>query len=143
MMKAADIRLPSIEATLDDMRRYAIVLLLLSTASLFAQSDRKLELAGRIADDLLSMWSEADIPAKYSFLVWPAYREFSRETNWPRLEFIRDISTVGDLFEIWPSRDAMVEAVRQNLPAGVLKEYLDMTGARRTVSPQSRGSFVR
>ena len=129
-MKPADTRLLSMEATLDDMRRYAIFLLLLSAASLSAQSDRKLELAGRIVDDLLSMWSEADIPAKYSFLIWPAYRELSKETNWPRLEFIRDVSTVGDLFEIWPSRDAMVEAVRQNLPPGVFKEYLDMTRAQ-------------
>lgn len=112
------------------MRWKVIMLLLLAATGLYAQSDKKLELANRIVDDLFSLWSEADIPTKYSFLVWPAYRELSKESNWPRLEFIRDISTVGDLFEVWPSRKALVQAVYLNLPQGVLKEYADMTRAQ-------------
>jgi len=79
------------------MMRLAIVLMFLSTAGLYALSDKKLELANRIAGDLFSMWSEADIPTKYSFLIWPAYKELSNESNWPRLELIRDISTVARL----------------------------------------------
>jgi hypothetical protein len=117
-------------ATLEDMRWSTIILLLVSTSCLYAEPDRKMELADRIADDLFWMWSEADIPAKYSFLTWPAYKELSQEANRPRLEFIRDISTVGDLFQVWPSRRALVLAVYQNLPDGVLREYLDMTRAQ-------------
>jgi len=93
----------------------------------YAQADQRLSLAYRIADDLLSMWSEADIPAKYSFLVWPAYKEISDERNWPRLELVRDISTVGDLFEVWPSREALAAAVYWNLPDRAIKEFVDMT----------------
>jgi len=112
------------------MRWYAIFMLVLAATGLYAQPDRKLELANRIADDIFSLWSEADIPSKYSFLVWPAYKELSKESNWPRLEFIRDISTVGDLFQVWPSREAIVQSVYQNLPEGVLKEYVDLTDAQ-------------
>jgi hypothetical protein len=112
------------------MRWYAIFVFVLAATGLYAQPDRKLELANRIADDIFSLWSEADIPSKYSFLVWPAYKELSKESNWPRLEFIRDISSVGDLFQVWPSRDAIVQAVYQNLPLGVLKEYVDLTDAQ-------------
>jgi len=93
----------------------------------YAQQDQRLSLAYRIADDLLSMWSEADIPAKYSFLVWPAYKEISDERNWPRLELVRDISTVGDLFEVWPSRETLAAAVYRNLPDRAIKEFVDMT----------------
>jgi len=113
------------------MRWCAIAMLLLSTTGLYAQTDMKLQLANKIVDDLFSSWSEADIPTKYSFLVWPAYKELSKQSNWPRLEFIRDISTVGDLFEIWPSREALVQAVYANIPDGVLKEYNDMTTAQQ------------
>jgi hypothetical protein len=119
------------------MRRQAVIMFFLSATVLFAQVDRKQELADRIAGDLFSLWSEADIPSKYSFLVWPAYKELSKETNWPRLEFIRDISTVGDLFEIWPSRKALVQAVYENLPRGVLKEYVDMAKAQEDAASRS------
>jgi len=113
------------------MKWLTIGFLCVSTAVVSAQQvDRKLELANRIVDDLLSMWSEADIPSKYSFLVWPAYKELSNASNWPRLEFIRDISTVGDLFEVWPSREALVQAVYRNLPPGVLREYVDLIRAQ-------------
>jgi hypothetical protein len=108
------------------MKRCLIPVLLLSACSLYAQPDMKRELADRIVVDLLSMWSEADIPAKYSFLVWPAYKEISRESNWPRLELIRDISTVGDLVAVWPSRDALAGAVYQYLPDRALQEYAEM-----------------
>jgi hypothetical protein len=107
------------------MKHFLIPLLLTSACSLYAQPAMKEELADRITDDLLSMWSEADIPSKYSFLVWPAYREISRESNWPRLELVRDVSTVGDLVEVWPSRQALAQAVSQNLPDRALKEYVD------------------
>jgi hypothetical protein len=119
------------------MKWKAVIVLFLSATVLSAQADRKQELAGRIVNDLFSLWSEADIPSKYSFLVWPAYKELSKEKNWPRLEFIRDISTVGDLFEIWPSREALVQAVYQNLPQGVLKEYVDMTKAQEEAASQA------
>ncbi len=112
------------------MKWLALVFLLLPATLAAAQPDRKLELANRIVDDLFSLWSEADIPAKYSFLVWPAYKELSRESNWPRLEFLRDISTVGDLYQVWPSREALVQAVYQNLPQGVLKKYVDFAEAQ-------------
>lgn len=126
------------------MKWMALMILFLTATGLYAQPDRRLELAGRIVDDLFSQWSEADIPSKYSFLVWPAYRELSKESNWPRLEFIRDISTVGDLFEVWPSRDALLRAVDQNLPQGVLKEYVDLCDAQARTLTQpmsSRSSF--
>ncbi len=123
------------------MKWKTVIVLFFSATVLFAQADRKQELAGRIVDDLFSLWSEADIPGKYSFLVWPAYKELSKETNWPRLEFIRDISTVGDLFEIWPSRVALVQAIYQNCPQGVLKKYVDMTKAQEEAA--SRTSPVR
>ena len=119
------------------MRWQAVMVLFFSAAMLSAQADRKQELAVRITDDLFSLWSEADIPAKYSFLVWPAYKELSKESNWPRLEFIRDISTVGDLFEIWPSRVELVRAVYRNIPLGVLKEYEDMTRAQGQVASRA------
>lgn len=112
------------------MRWSTLALFLVVAPGLFAQPDRKLELANRIVGDLLSMWSEADIPAKYSFLTWPAYKELSRKENWPRLELVRDISTVGDLFQVWPSRDALATAVYQNLPADVLKKYVDLARAQ-------------
>jgi hypothetical protein len=67
------------------------MVLFFSSTVLFAQADMKRDLAGRIVDDLLSLWSKADIPGKYSFLIWPAYKELLKETIWPRLEFIRDI----------------------------------------------------
>jgi hypothetical protein len=108
------------------MKRWLIPLLLLSACCLSAQPDMKRQLADLIVQDLLSMWSEADIPGKYSFLVWPAYNEISKESNWPRLELIRDISTVGDLVEVWPSREALAAAVYRNLPERALKEYVDM-----------------
>ena len=142
MMKPADFRLPrnalpSMTSQRESwqreasMRWHALVFLLLSATWVQAQPDRKLELANRIVDDLFSMWSEADMPAKYSFLVWPAYKELSKESNWPRLEFIRDIWTVGDLFEVWPSRETLVQAVYQNLPPGLLREYVDFTDAQK------------
>ncbi|MGA2765961.1 MAG: hypothetical protein ABSG17_21685 [Spirochaetia bacterium] len=109
------------------MRWYTILVLVLAATGLSAQPDRKLELANRIADDIFSLWSEADIPSKYSILIWPAYKELSKESNWPRLEFIRDISTVGDLYQVWPSREAIVQAVYENLPSSVLKEFVDLT----------------
>ncbi len=112
------------------MKWLALVFLLLPAALVAAQPDRKLELANRIVDDLFSLWSEADIPAKYSFLVWPAYKEISKESNWPRLEFLRDIATVGDLYQVWPSREALVQAVYQNLPSDVLKKYVDFREAQ-------------
>ena len=92
-----------------------------------AQTEPKQSLAEKIVDDLYAMWSEADIPAKYSFLVWPAYKEISNPANWPRLELIRDVSTVGDLVEIWPSRKALIQAVYQSLPERAIKEYLHMS----------------
>ena len=109
--------------------------MLLSAASLFAESpspppaqcDLRRALAEKIVDDLCSMWSEADIPAKYSFLVWPAYKEISNPANWPRLELIRDVSTVGDLVEVWPSRGALVQAVYRSLPERAVKAYMDLT----------------
>jgi hypothetical protein len=119
------------------MRWYAIFVLVLAATGLYAQPDRKLELANRIADDIFSRWSEDDIPSKYSFLVWPAYKELSKESNWARLEFIRDISTVGDLFQVWSSREAIVQAVCQNLPPDVLKEYVDLTDARARAATRS------
>jgi hypothetical protein len=112
------------------MRWYAIFVLVLAATGLYAQPDRKLELANRIADDIFSRWSGDDIPSKYTFLVWPAYKELSKESSWPRLGFIRDISTVGDLFQDWPSREAIVQTEYQNLPLGVLKEYVDLTDAQ-------------
>jgi hypothetical protein len=118
-----------------------VVLLFLSSAMLApaAGQDQKMVLAGRIVDELFSLGSEADIPTKYLFLYWPAMKELSRESNWPRLELIRDIYTVGDLFEVWPSRDLLIGAVYQNMPALLLKEYKDMTSAslseRRLGSP--------
>jgi hypothetical protein len=123
------------------MKWKAVIVLFLSATVLFAQADRKQELADRIVGDLFSFWSEADIPSKYSFLVWPAYKELSKETNWPRLEFIRDISTVGDLLEIWPSREALAQAVYQNIPRGVLKEYVDLAQAQEETA--SRAGPVR
>ena len=111
------------------MKRLLIPLLLVSACSLGAQPDLKRELADRIVQDLLSTWSEADIPGKYSFLVWPAYIEISKESNRPRLELIRDISTVGDLVEVWPSREALAAAVYRNLPPRALEEYADMIRA--------------
>jgi hypothetical protein len=135
MMRSTDVQSPLPETTLDDMRWAASILLLLCTTGFSAQADPKVELANRIVDDLFSMWSEADIPVKYSFLIWPAYEELSKEANWPRLEFIRDISTVGDLCEVWPSRDALVKAVCRNLPVGVLKEYVDMKSEQEAMRP--------
>jgi len=119
------------------MKWCMVVLSVLSTTMLSAQPNRSQELAAKITNDLLSMWSEDDIPGKYSFLVWPAYKELSKESNWPRLEFIRDISTVGDLFEVWPSREALLQAVRANLPPGVLKEYVDLTAEQREAAARS------
>jgi len=117
------------------MKWRVLVLSFLSTTLLYAQPDRKQELAARITDDVLSMWSEDDIPGKYSFLVWPAYKELSKESNWPRLEFLRDISTIGDLVEVWPSRQELLQAVYLNLPPGVLKEYTDMTSEQEENRP--------
>ncbi len=127
---------------------YAIFVFVLAATGLYAQPDKKLELANRIADDFFSLWSEAEILIKYSFLVWPAYKELSQESSWPRLELIRDISTVGDLFQVWPSREAIVQVLYQNLPPGVLKEYVDLTdeqakaAAGSACQDPSRHTFV-
>ncbi len=120
------------------MRWAVTVLLLLSATWLPAEPDRKLELANRIVDDFFSLWSEADIPAKYSFMIWPAYKELSKESNWPRLELIRDVSAVGTLFEIWPSRKALVQAVYQNLPPEIVRTYIDFADAQARASAGSR-----
>jgi hypothetical protein len=34
-------------------------------------------------------------------------KELSKQSNWPRLQLIPDVSTVGELFEVWPSRGRM------------------------------------
>ncbi|MGO9308077.1 MAG: hypothetical protein ACLQDL_03525, partial [Spirochaetia bacterium] len=109
------------------MKQTAALLFLLSAAiAQAAGQDQKMVLAEKIVDELFLDGPEADIPAKYSFLYWPAVKELSKQSNWPRLELVRDISTVGDLFEVWPSRESLVGAVYENMPRIVLQEYVDM-----------------
>lgn len=112
------------------MKRIAFLLMMLSAAiAQAAGQDQKTVLAKKIVDELFSIGPEADIPGKCSFLFWPAMKELSKQSNWPRLELIRDISTVGDLFEVWPSRDSLLAAVYENMPKDALQEYIDMTQA--------------
>lgn len=125
------------------MKRLLLLLVLLTPAmGLDAQQVRKWELTNRIVDDLFALGSEADIPKKYAFLNWPALRELSRESNWPRLEFIRDISTVGDLIEVWPSREALTAAVYESMPSGVLQEYIDMMNVRAAYRARAETEFA-
>jgi hypothetical protein len=120
------------------MKRIALLLFL--SAAIVARAageDEKMALANRIVDDLLSLGPEADIPGKYSFLYWPAMKELSRESNWPRLELIRDISMVSQLFVVWPSRESLVGAVYQNMPKVLVQGYQNMTAA---MSPAKRAA---
>jgi hypothetical protein len=110
------------------MKRVALLLFL--SAAIVAQAEgegQKMALANRIVNDLLSLGPEADIPVKYSFLYWPALKELSKDSNWPRLELIRDISMVGELFVVWPSRESLVGAVYENMPKVLVQGYQNMT----------------
>jgi len=82
----------------------------------------QLEVANRIADEILSRWPEADIANKHSGLGQRT-KSFRRDRTGRRLEFIRDIS--------------IAQAVYQDLLRRVFKEYVELTEAQAKAPPGS------
>jgi hypothetical protein len=105
------------------MKRIAFLLLVSAAFAPVSGEDQKLALSTRIVDELFSLGPDADIPGEYAFLYWPALKELSRPENRRRLELVRDVSMVGTLFKVWPSRSSLVAAVYENIPNVLLQEY--------------------